>query len=366
MVLAVSSYARLRSTCDDENIINLSWTADERSYLAVDLEEIIRQEFDKEISSGLRATKTYAVQDPYGHDSLATALSHHFGVSSETFLVTCGAGVNSILHALAHLCSRHSAYIIGDVYPDFPHWVQSFGGICVTDPDARSLTEHGDAAVAASARVCFLERPNNIDFDARLQDLRLLCERVEASGCLVVVDESYGNYYPARFSAANLIGSISNIAVLRGLSKAYSLGSLRLGYCLSSPSFPNRIRSVVPPMLASSLSLAVGAAIIDLCDIFQPLRDRVNAVKQEITTLFSGSLVPLPATTKSLTPFLYFNPLCSVQLERARVIGKVQPFWSGARQQFHYKYRLSVPLLPERLTRFRSLLCPTTELRPEP
>lgn len=252
--------------------------------------------------------------------------------------------------------SGGGAYVLGDVYPDFPHWVGSLAVTCVMDAEAKSLNEHGEAAARSGAKVFFLERPTFCDCDTSLAELLKLCELLEPSGCLVVVDESYGNYYPPSFSAANLISSAPNIAVLRGLSKAYWMGSLRLGYCLTSPTAAESIKAIVAPMLASSLSIKIGATILDLGDIFEPLRARIDAAKREVKAILPTSITPTSSSTDSCVPFLYFDSGDADFFEQAGIIGKMQPFWNGIRNNMHYRYRLSVPLLQRRMDLLRDLL----------
>src|SRR4051812_8406111 len=103
MALAVSSYERLPSLADHGEVLNLAWVLDERGLLTVDLSGVIERELMDEARAGLPYVYSYFVQDPYGEGLLRPALEAHFSGFPEGSSVSCGAGVNSLLHALARL-----------------------------------------------------------------------------------------------------------------------------------------------------------------------------------------------------------------------------------------------------------------------
>lgn len=83
-----------------------------------------------------------------------------------------------------------------------------------------------------------------------------LLEIIEKSRSLVVVDEAY---YP--FSGATLKPHLTrhpNLVILRTLSKAFSLGGVRLGYLLADPEVAAAIRKVLPPFAVGTIQEAAG------------------------------------------------------------------------------------------------------------
>ena len=308
---AFRSYEAIDPAAPEGDTLNLAWTRDEGECLSVDLAAILADELRTD-----RYVDRYLVRDPYGEAALGLG-----------FPVTCGAGVVSLLHAFARL--SREVRIIGDVYPDFPYWVAQAGG-----------------TVTPTAPLWFLERPSLAgDAFADHAALAALCEEAARESAIVVVDESNANYYPPAWSAVPLALAHPNLVVARGFSKAYGLGGLRLAYCVAAPALTESIRTVLPPLLASSLSLRLGARVLALGDITAPLRARIAAHKREVLALLDGFT---PASEH--LPYV----LSRAAFEAPGIVGKRHPIWSNG----HVAdiCRLSVPLAESRLARLRALL----------
>ncbi|MFD2474326.1 aminotransferase class I/II-fold pyridoxal phosphate-dependent enzyme [Amycolatopsis silviterrae] len=331
MPLANSSYEAL-PLHDDPGSLNLAWTLDERELLDADLPALLAAELADE-STNLSAVDRYLVQDPHGSAWLGPVVARLFGQPGWDCGVVCGAGVISLLHAvsaLGHAC------VLGDVYPDLPHFVQQSGGTL--------------ASSLPGSPLILLDRPSAVDdsFDS-LEAVRELCVAAAAHGGIVVIDESYANYRPPEYSAATIASQLDNLAVFRGLSKGYWLGGLRLSYCVCSPALTNRITALVPPMLASSLSLRLGAAVLGLGDITVRLRARIAEATTEAAALLAAAGFPAPIRTHSGLPHLHFSQDLAPRLRPLGIVGKPQPFWSGPLGAPVERFRLSVPLRPSRM-----------------
>lgn len=359
MTLAIASYEKVPVLSDEEELLNLAWTLDERAYLAADMGEVITRELSDEMQSGLEFVNSYFVQDPYGEELLGSTIANFFSPAEWQCSITCGAGVNSLLHALAQLTSGQPVYVIGDVYPDFPHWIERSGGTCVSRYAVGNELDHSGNVRRARASVVLIERPALLGSDISLSELIELCAEVDSLGAIVLVDESYANYYPPSYSAVNIASQVQNIVILRGLSKAYWLGGLRLGYCVASSALTERVRAVVPPMQASSLSLRLGRAVLALGDVTQPLQERVQAAKAEMIELLAAARLTEPVQTCTYVPYVFCNEgdtLARSRLESIGIIGKLQPFWTESAQAVTHVFRLSVPLIPKRMDTLRRKL----------
>ncbi|MCP3102430.1 aminotransferase class I/II-fold pyridoxal phosphate-dependent enzyme [Myxococcus sp. K15C18031901] len=355
MALAISSYAKLRTLQDDGGLLNLAWTLDEREFLTVDTAEVIRRELLDEANEP-RFVNSYFVQDPYGEACLGPSIDGHFARAHEDRGVTCGAGVSGLLHALAKLTGHGPAYVIGDVYPDFPHWVGQLEARCVSRQDGRPGVDHVGNVRAMGATLVLVDHPALVGEDLDLEQLRELSDGVAPQGAVVLVDESYANYHPPSFSAINLVPQVENLAVLRGVSKAYWLGALRLGYCVASRRLSERIRAVTPPLQASSLSLRFARAVLDQGDITGPLRERVRSAKAEMLAAFSSAGLTARWTSRECLPYVFCDEgdvETRRDLERRGIIGKLQPFWGEASHAVTHRYRLSVPLNQTRMALLR-------------
>lgn len=362
MPLAIHSYDELASLEDGAEALNLAWTQDERSLLTVDVHSVISRALERERADGLPHIGDYMVKDPYGEGKLGGAVADHFAVDRAAVSVTCGSGVGPLLHNLAVLAAGATVHFASDVYPDVPVWVERFGGRRTGlegDDGSPEADRHLRAIERGRPALVVLERPALTPSLLSDQgELAVLCEAAARYGALVVVDESNANYEPPDFSAVRLVPSVRNLIVVRGLSKAYGLGGLRLGFCVCHPDLAPVVRGVVPPLQASSLSLGLGREILRLGDIAGRLREGVAESRDQVV----GSLRRLGAT--GAAPANGHLPYALVRddpegwfarLRRRGVQGKVHPLWSTGEHAFGRLLRVSFPLDPERKERFRSL-----------
>jgi histidinol-phosphate/aromatic aminotransferase/cobyric acid decarboxylase-like protein len=249
--------------------------------------------------------------------------------------------VVSLLHGLARLASSDAVRCVGDVYPDFPYWV-------------------AQNRVLSDGAVWFLERPSLLgDAFADLTDLSALCDDAARSGAVVVIDESNANYYAPAWSAVGLALARDNVIVVRGFSKAYGLGGLRLGYCAASPALTERVRGVIPPLLASSLSLRLGVRVLAAGDLAAPLRARLRTHKMQMLEVLERAGIEALVASSEHLPYVLSRANrehLSARLESRGVVGKYHPIWSERSRSLDSIYRLSVPLSELRLMRLRKLL----------
>jgi histidinol-phosphate/aromatic aminotransferase/cobyric acid decarboxylase-like protein len=357
MDLAIDSYANVNTLSDDEGVLNLAWTLDERHFLSADVCSVISHELEDEVRSGLEYVNRYFVKDPYGEKALGPAVAKFFSKAEWSCGVTCGAGVMSLLHSLARLTDGKPTYIIGNTCPDFPFWAAPSRktGFSNANP---SVEERISDIGAAS--VFFLERPSFLgDRFTDLSEVKVLCEQAEQRGAVVIIDEANANYYPPAFSAVNMVSEVENLIVLRGFSKAYQLGGLRLSYCVASKILMERVRLVTPPLLASSLSLRIGRRVLELGDIAAGLRRRITENKEEMKRSLEAAWPGEVLASSQYLPYIFLKDKAEnlrTCLENHGLRGKFHPFWSGSSRDVYYLYRLSAPLTAERMHLLRQKL----------
>lgn len=351
MSLAIKTYEGIRTLRDDPGLLNLAWTLDERAQLSLDLDELLSTSLRAEIEGDLAHINRYLVKDPYGEEALRPAVAAHFALSETSFEVSCGAGVASLLAALANLPQARTVRVLGDVYPDFPFWIQRSGGSCPA-PSAE--------ARAGRPSIVFLERPSLTgDGHAALSDVVELCREAASIGAIVIIDESNANYYPPAFSAVSLVPTHENLLVLRGVSKAYQLGGLRLGYAVGSAQVTRDVRSVLPPLLTASLSLRLADLVLRSGDVAAPLRQKIAANKAIAIRLLHDAGVSAAEPASQYLPYVFVRGEArseSAFLESRGVRGKLHPVWSASAGGVHHLYRLSAPLDDRRMELLREKL----------
>jgi histidinol-phosphate/aromatic aminotransferase/cobyric acid decarboxylase-like protein len=350
MMLAATTYADVPVLQDRDGWLNLAWTLDEQSFLPVDFHQQLGASLAAALADDGRFVDRFMVKDPYGGGLLGPAVARQFGIAPDHCAVSCGAGVNALLHALARCALRGIAYIIGNVYPDFPHWFEQSGGRCVSN-HAVDADGHAVHILRTGADVVLLERPAMSGDTASVEAVRALCQALAGTDVLVVIDESNANYCPVGFSAAPLVTEAGNLVVLRGLSKAFHLGGLRLGYVICCPALATRVRSMLVPLQVSSLSLQLGRAAIDGDDRCAALRERIRVAKARMAALLGQSTCPRAWRVADFAPYFFFPADVPTRhwIDAHGILGKLQPFWIGARHAIGHEYRVSVPLSEERM-----------------
>ncbi|MBQ9021891.1 MAG: aminotransferase class I/II-fold pyridoxal phosphate-dependent enzyme [Eggerthellaceae bacterium] len=109
--------------------------------------------------------------------------------------------------------------------------------------------------------------PNNPTGD--LASVGFIERLLDASDTLVVVDEAYEEFAPAASSVVPLIEKHKNLAVLRTLSKAYSMAGVRLGYLLANPEVIIELQKVRQPYSVDSLSQTVAKEVFKFQELFE-------------------------------------------------------------------------------------------------
>jgi histidinol-phosphate/aromatic aminotransferase/cobyric acid decarboxylase-like protein len=353
MTLAIDTYRGFDPSGDDDAALQLAWTLDERELLAADLDALLHDCLHDELTGRSASLERYMVTDPHGAGTLGPAVERHFGVPGLAAHLTCGAGVNGLLHALAALGRGATVGVADDVYPDFPHWLALAGAL------VQPLRADGPPP---GARLLFLERPAFVGAGCNeLAALRALCAAMADDG-VVLVDESNANYCPPSFSALALTTEVPNLVVLRGLSKAYGLGSLRVGYAVSSAPLTARIRACVPGLQVSSFSLAVAARVLALGDVAAPLRARIAQRRTALRALLAPWRGDVGVPAGEGLPYLLFDRVPAALASTAagrRVVTKRHVLWAAGRQG-HTVHRCSVPLRDERWDRLVRIVASAT------
>jgi threonine-phosphate decarboxylase len=89
-----------------------------------------------------------------------------------------------------------------------------------------------------------------------------LQEYCEERGIILIVDEAFIDFTSTQNSAWNLVKKITNLILIRSLTKFYSIPGLRVGYGILHP---EKIRQIAPrqyPWSVNALAQTVGAEVI--------------------------------------------------------------------------------------------------------
>jgi histidinol-phosphate aminotransferase len=357
VTLAIDSYAGVATLTDSATELNLSWTSDEREFLAQDLTSIVASCLTHDAAADLTRISQYFVKDPYAASILGPAVESFFGTPGLGHDVSCGAGVNALLHALAPIWLKGTVLVSTGVYPDFPHWLSRAGACAISVPYSAPVARWQAELNARSVSCIFVERPSFLGLTWDDPEMfRELCRSASRAGAAVLVDESNANYCDTSFSAVPLTRELDNLIVLRGMSKGYGLGGLRVGICVSSAALTGHIRSAMPPLQASSLSLLIARSVLQAGDLGGSLRSRIAIMKRKATAAVMAAGLN-PGQCHGSLPYLLLPD--EIGLYQSTPVGsltiKRHALWMGL-DELSYVNRCSVPLRTDRMTTFERLM----------
>lgn len=111
-------------------------------------------------------------------------------------------------------------------------------------------------------KIIFLCYPNNPT--GELIDEKLIHEIIKTSNGIVVIDEAYIEF--TDFTNLKLIDKYDNLIIMRTLSKAYGLASLRIGYGVSINKHIQKLDSMRMPFNISGISEYIASNILEKID----------------------------------------------------------------------------------------------------
>ena len=210
--------------------------------------------------------------------ALRDAFAQRHGVEADTVLVTAGADDALLRLCLLALRGGGEAIVPVPTFEMIDRYVAMAGGtLCpVAWPEGAFPTAAVLAAANARTALVFVVSPNNpTGAVASVDDLRRLATALP--GVLLVLDAAY-----AEFADEDLTGAAlqhANVVVVRTLSKAWGLASLRVGCALGAPAVIARLRAFGNPLPVAGLAARVALQRLATGDA--DLADHVASVRDE-------------------------------------------------------------------------------------
>jgi histidinol-phosphate aminotransferase len=176
---------------------------------------------------------------------LVAAAAGYCGVAPEQVVPGAGADELILLCARAFLAPGLAAAVEEPTYALY-----------------RIATELAGATVRAEAdgaALIWICNPNNPTGELRAVEEIAALARSHPDAA-VVVDEAYYEYAGA--TCVPLLADLPNVVVLRTLSKAFGLASLRVGYAVAAPELASELERRRPPASVSGPAAKLGAAAL--------------------------------------------------------------------------------------------------------
>ena len=203
---------------------------------------------------------------------LTTYLRRESGVTLGPDQIWAANGSNEVmLHLLqAFGGPGRTALSFAPTYSMYPEYARDTATAWVTGPRAADFTLDAGTVAREIARhapsVVLLASPNNptgTALDRASTETVLAAADEVTGGCVVVVDEAYGEFRRTGTpSALELLADHPNLAVSRTMSKAFGLAGARVGYLAAAPALVDALRVVRLPYHLSAVTQAVARAAL--------------------------------------------------------------------------------------------------------
>lgn len=129
-------------------------------------------------------------------------------------------------------------------------------------------------------KIVFLCSPNNPTGEVFSNEQ--IEKFLKASKGLVVVDEAYVEF--ATSSALSLLDKYPNLLIMRTLSKAYGLASIRVGYGIAGEQIIDKLNSKKMPYNLNKLSAMIAKIAMDNVELFN---NPIESIKKERDRIFN-------------------------------------------------------------------------------
>ena len=338
--------------------LDLRYAPDEAELLTPAPSEIWETLVHSSPAAGADIVGGYAVDDPYGGERGSLVVGGYIGRPVRAGQLTFAAGVSSLLRDLAGLADGGTILAPAGVHGDLEAWAAAEGCEVRLVEEPAGAAAIGAALAAARPALLHLDRPTFAGDLLELDELEQLTATAATLGTIVVVDESALPYFGGRESGAVLANRTHNLVVLRGFTKGYSLGGMRVGYAVASPPLARRVRELVAPLQVGELALQAAFRLLAAGDIFLRLRERAAAVKPEVVELLEGIGLAVRPGRPELPWVAVDDPDGEAfRLLERRGIRALRPVQAPqAAPGTADVLRLTVPLAEDRLAAFRRLI----------
>lgn len=214
---------------------------------------------------------------------LVEKLSDYVDVPQDCIMI--GNGSDELIERVMQVFVEKGdqALSISPTFSMYKHFVRLLGAEYVEVPLRKDFTLDTERilnSVTPRTKILILCSPNNPTGNQfEMTDIESLLEGFRGA---VVVDEAYVEF--ADYSVTRLLREFDNLVVLRTFSKAFGLAGLRLGYGLANAELSTALtEKIQPPYPVSSMSLRMGAKLLDNIDLMKTTVEQLKAEREALT-----------------------------------------------------------------------------------
>ena len=198
-----------------------------------------------------------------------------------------------------------------------------------TRPVGRFDSDRFLAAMTPDIRLVYLDNPNNPTGQIiPLAAVESVVAAANRMGCVVLVDEAYGDYMDMPGSAINLVPQYDNLIVSRSASHFWGLPNHRIGYAFTSVDLADIFNRVSNPYPFSDYSTEVFCAMLDRSEDMAISKSQTQQAKAQAMMYLPGL-----AYTSSRTPLMVL-PLPTEKLTARGIVSESCAQYPGLGPQY--------------------------------
>jgi histidinol-phosphate aminotransferase len=236
----------------------------------IKLDEYLIEEMKDQISSAL--FNRYPDADS---EAVCSLYAKYAGVAPRSIMA--GNGSDELIQIMVNTFVEKGEKVVV-LSPDFSmysFYTEVCGGIPVEIESDEEFDINIDylikEVVRISPKMVILSNPNNPT--GAIIEREKLIKFIEASNCLVVIDEAYFEFYGE--TLVDKIHTYDNLIILRTCSKAAGMAAIRLGFLITNQELLSELKSVKPPFNVNSISQSFGEVILRNRDIIKVNSDKI-------------------------------------------------------------------------------------------
>lgn len=246
--------------------------------------------------------------EPYS-ESLVKVLAEKHDVKDDNVLV-CN-GTNETIFLIARLFAGKKSRIISPTFSEYEH-------ACEVNKHQISYSGIGflNELMQTDFDVFWICNPNNPTGQILDKDM-LLSLMKNNPQTLFVIDEAYIDFCLEDVSMETLAGRLTNLIVIRSLTKNNCLPGLRLGYALAHANIIRQLKSLQPPWAVNALAIEAGKYVAEHPRIaFEDLLTYQSLSRQLGSELENLGCEVMPSSTGY---FLFKSPVKAAQLKEVLI-----------------------------------------------
>ena len=236
---------------------------------------------------------------------LYESIASYHSIDKEKILLTSGGdqGVKMIFET--YITKKDNVINTYPNYAMYSVYTQMFGaGEIILNYD-QNLTldiENLINQINSKTKLITISNPGHNGICIPTKKIVKILKAAKKTKTLVIIDEAYSDF--SGNTAIKLINNFENLILLRTMSKAFGIASLRVGYLISNQENINNIYKVKPVHEISGVSFKIAKYLIDNEQIKNNYVNEVNQSKKTLIKFFKKQKIKY---YESDTNFMYFS-----------------------------------------------------------